>query len=79
VLAAQEQNVFLLRPSYNWGLRNPQIPAEPLAFIEACIAAGRVRWTYHVTMRLEERRLVATDLPDPAQWDDGGRFRRVAK
>ena len=42
---------------YNPGLQTPRIPAEPLAFIRACIAAGRVRWTYHVTMRLQERRL----------------------
>jgi hypothetical protein len=33
------------------------IPTDPLAFVRHCIASGRVRWTYHVTMRLQERRL----------------------
>jgi hypothetical protein len=32
-------------------------PDEPPAFIMDCIASGRVRWTCHVTMHLQERRL----------------------
>lgn len=36
-----------------------QPPDEPLAFIKACLASGRIRWTYHVTMRLEQRGLSA--------------------
>jgi hypothetical protein len=38
-------------------LPGAQIPVDPLAFILDCIASERVRWTYHVTMRLQERRL----------------------
>jgi hypothetical protein len=33
-------------------LAKAQPPDEPLAFIKACLAGGRIRWTYHVTMRL---------------------------
>ena len=36
--------------------------ASPLAFIKECIHAGRVRWTYHSTMRLRQRGLSATTL-----------------
>ncbi len=32
----------------------------------ACIAAERVRWTYHVTMRLQERRLTGDVLREAA-------------
>lgn len=35
------------------------MPSAPLAFIKECISGGRVRWTYHVTMRLQERNLSA--------------------
>jgi hypothetical protein len=51
---------------YNQGLPNPQITGEPLAFIRACISAERVRWTYHVTMRLQERRLTGDALREAA-------------
>jgi hypothetical protein len=51
---------------YNQGLPNPQITGEPLAFIRACISAERVRWTYHVTMRLQERRLTGEALREAA-------------
>jgi hypothetical protein len=117
---------------YNQGLSNAPTPSDPLAFIRDCISSGRVRWTYHVTMRLHERRLtgemlrqavgtfeiieeyprdkylpsflmrgevpefvfhalIAADLegdnvrvvtmylPDPDQWDSGGRVRRIAE
>jgi hypothetical protein len=36
--------------------------AVPLAFIKDCIWAGRVRWTYHSTMRLRQRGLTADTL-----------------
>ena|ERR1035441_2146638 len=36
-----------------------QLPDAPLAFIRECIFSGRVRWTYHVTMRLQRRALTA--------------------
>jgi hypothetical protein len=35
------------------------LPDAPLAFIKDCISDGRIRWTYHVTMRLQTRRLTA--------------------
>ena len=35
------------------------MPGAPLAFIEECLSDGRVRWTYHVTMRLQQRNLTA--------------------
>jgi hypothetical protein len=34
-------------------------PDAPLAFIKECIFSGRVRWTYHVAMRLEQPALTA--------------------
>jgi hypothetical protein len=35
------------------------LPDAPLAFIKHCLGGGRVRWTYHVTMRLQLRGLTA--------------------
>ena len=35
------------------------MPNAPLAFIKDCLAAGRVCWTYHVTMRLHQRTLTS--------------------
>ncbi len=35
----------------------PEKPAEPLAFIQACVREGRVLWTYHVAMRLGARKI----------------------
>ena len=35
------------------------MPDAPLAFIRDCLNSGRVRWTYHVTMRLQQRGLTA--------------------
>jgi hypothetical protein len=35
------------------------LPDAPLAFIKDCLSSGRVRWTYHVTMRLQQRTLTA--------------------
>ena len=34
----------------------------PLAFISDCISSGRVRWTYHSTMRLQQQGLPADTL-----------------
>jgi len=39
-----------------------QSPEAPLAFIKGCLSAGRVRWTYHVTMRLQQRGIDAEAL-----------------
>ena len=36
--------------------------AAPLEFIKECITAGRVRWTYHSTMRLRQRSLTVGTL-----------------
>ena len=47
-------------------LPSASVPDAPLEFILACIAAGRVRWTYHVTMRLDQRKLTARVLRDAA-------------
>ena len=33
------------------------LPSDPLEFIRCCLAEGRVYWTYHVNMRLEERHI----------------------
>ena len=35
------------------------MPDAPLEFIKDCLSRGRIRWTYHVTMRLQQRRLNA--------------------
>jgi hypothetical protein len=40
-------------------LPGAHVPDVPLAFIKECIFSGRVRWTYHVTMRLQHRGLTA--------------------
>jgi hypothetical protein len=32
-----------------------QLPDDPLAFIQACVRARRIAWTYHVNMRLQGR------------------------
>ena len=40
------------------------MPDAPLAFIKACLRGGRVRWTYHVTMRLQQRGLTAGMIRD---------------
>lgn len=31
------------------------LPDDPLCFIQECVREGRVRWTYHVNMRLAGR------------------------
>jgi hypothetical protein len=38
------------------------LPDAPLAFIKECLSSGRVRWTYHVTMRLQKRALTSEML-----------------
>lgn len=34
---------------------NKKIPQDPLRFIQDCVRARRISWTYHVNMRLEKR------------------------
>jgi hypothetical protein len=33
------------------------IPADPLGFIKECVEAKRVFWTYHVNLRMWQRRI----------------------
>ena len=40
------------------------MPDAPLVFIKDCLARGRVRWTYHVTIRLQQRSLTSGMLRD---------------
>jgi len=46
----------------NRQLLNLQTPGDIPDFIKSCISSGKIRWTYHVTMRLRERRLNARVL-----------------
>ncbi len=39
-----------------------RLPEEPLEFIRAAVKAGRIRWTYHVSMRMAQRGLTANTL-----------------
>ena len=34
----------------------------PLEFIRECVSSGQIRWTYHVSMRLQQRSLRAEML-----------------
>ena len=43
-------------------MQRAKSPDVPLAFIQECLSSGRVRWTYHVTMRLQQRGLTAEML-----------------
>jgi len=43
-------------------LLKAKVPEDPLVSIKDCLSAGRVRWTYHVTMRLQQRGLDAAAL-----------------
>ena len=45
--------------SYNRRLPKADSPDDPIAFIKDCISRGHIRWTYHVTMRLQQRALTA--------------------
>ena len=39
-------------------MEDPRVlPSDPLEFIRSCLAEGRVYWTYHVNMRLQERHI----------------------
>ena len=38
-----------------------RIPDNPVGIIRDCVRAGRIYWTYHVNMRIQERSL-------PRQW-----------
>lgn len=40
-------------------LTKAPVPESPIAFITDCVSAGRVRWTYHVSMRLQQSNLSA--------------------
>jgi hypothetical protein len=40
-------------------LKRIEVPEAPLEFIKDCISGSRIRWTYHVTMRLQQRSLAA--------------------
>jgi hypothetical protein len=40
----------------------PEVPADPLAFIQRCVRERRLLWTYHVNMRLERRHISRTDI-----------------
>ena len=31
------------------------LPEDPLGFIQRCIRQGKLRWTYHINMRLRQR------------------------
>lgn len=37
-------------------------PSDPLAFIQRCVAARKVYWTYHVNMRLERRHITRAEI-----------------
>lgn len=37
------------------GTPDRKLPDDPLAFIQGCIRARRILWTYHVNMRLRGR------------------------
>ena len=52
---------------YNRDLPDLPTTNEVLAFIKACVSSGRVRWTYHVTMRLQERRLTGRALSEAVE------------
>lgn len=38
-----------------------RVPDEPIVFIQACVRARRILWTYHVNLRLKGR-FVSRDL-----------------
>jgi len=38
------------------------VPEDPLAFIRSCLLSGRIRWTYHASMRLQQRTIRAETL-----------------
>lgn len=40
----------------------PQIPENPLEYIQRCIKEGKYFWTYHVTMRLKGRFISRKDI-----------------
>lgn len=40
------------------------LPTEPLAFIQKCVTAGKVLWTYHVNIRLQSRFISRQDILD---------------
>lgn len=61
-VSANSVRAPLVATFYNRELPISQIPDETLAFIKRCIASAQVRWTYHVTMRMQERRLTGNVL-----------------
>ena len=42
--------------------RERTLPDDPLAFIQRCVRARRVFWTYHVNMRLAGRHISRQDI-----------------
>lgn len=36
-------------------LSNRILPEDPLAFIQRCVQARKMQWTYHINMRLQTR------------------------
>ena len=42
--------------------KSSTIPDDPLAFIQRCVRARRVHWTYHVNMRLSRRHISRQDI-----------------
>jgi hypothetical protein len=38
------------------------VPNDPLAFIRNCVSRRRIRWTYHVAMRQQQRSLSVETL-----------------
>lgn len=39
-----------------------KVPADPLAFIQNCVRAGQMLWTYHVGMRLKHRSITRDEI-----------------
>jgi hypothetical protein len=39
-----------------------KIPVDPLEFIKICVRSGKVKWTYHVNMRLKQRFIPRTHI-----------------
>ena len=40
----------------------PEIPDDPLSFIQRCVREGKIYWTYHVNMRLAGRFLTRDEI-----------------
>ena len=40
----------------------PEIPDDPIAFIQGCVRDRKIHWTYHVNMRLAGRYITRTEI-----------------